>query len=220
MRPSSKKLTLSFDNGPSADVTPDVLEALRERDLRASFFVRGIDAEDRAKRAILERASDAGHRIGNHTQTHTIQLGSTNDPQIVADEIGLAQEALGDLSEPERWFRPYGGGGIIGPNLLSQAAVDFIAAGHYSVVLWNSVPRDWLDPQGWPEIALAHAREQDWTLLVIHDTPTGAMLALPKFLDDVIAEGIEIVQDFPPECVPILRGKPVLPIDHIVSEAR
>ena len=219
MTASGKRLTLSFDNGPSADVTPDVLDALRERDLRASFFVRGVDAVDPEKRSILERASDAGHRIGNHTQTHTIQLGTTNDPQVVADEIGLAQEALGDLSEPERWFRPYGGGGIIGPNLLSQTAVDFICAGAYSVVLWNSVPRDWLDPQGWPEVALAHARAQDWTLLVIHDTPTSAMTALPKFLDDVIAEGIEIVQDFPPECVPIVRGKPVLSIEHIVSEA-
>lgn len=176
-----------------------------------------MDAADPQKREILQSAREAGHRIGNHTHTHTIQLGTTNDPQIVADEIGLAQDAIGDLSEPERWFRPCGGGGNIGPNLLSPAALDVIYAGQYSVVLWNSVPRDWLDPDGWPEVALGEARDQEWTLLVVHDTPTGAMKALPKFLDNVIAEGFEIVQDFPPSCVPIMRGEPVLSIDHIVS---
>ena len=214
---SSRRLTLSFDNGPFPDVTPDVLEILRERNLRANFFVCGKDAADPEKRVILERARAQGHRIGNHTQTHTIELGTTDDPGIAAAEIGLAQEALGDLSEPERWFRPYGGGGIIGPHLLSRNALDYLREGSYSVVLWNSVPRDWENPDGWPDRAVADIGAQDWTLVVVHDIPTGAMKALPRFLDQALAQGVQIVQDFPADCVPILKGKALRPLDDIVA---
>jgi peptidoglycan/xylan/chitin deacetylase (PgdA/CDA1 family) len=214
---SGRRLTLSFDNGPFPDVTPHVLDALRERELRANFFVCGRDANDPEKRVILERARAEGHRIGNHTQTHTIELGTTDDPSVAAAEIGLAQEALGDLSEPERWFRPYGGGGVIGPNLLSRDALDYLRAGSYSVVLWNSVPRDWENPDGWPERAVAEIAAQDWTLVVVHDLPTGAMKALPRFLDQALAEGVQIVQDFPADCVPILKGKVLRPLDDIVA---
>jgi peptidoglycan/xylan/chitin deacetylase (PgdA/CDA1 family) len=214
---SGKRLTLSFDNGPFPDVTPDVLDVLRQRDLRANFFVCGKDATAPEKRAILERERTEGHRIGNHTQTHTLELGTTDDPRVPAAEIGLAQEALGDLSEPERWFRPYGGGGIIGPSLLSHDALDYLREGGYSVVLWNSVPRDWENPDGWPERALAEIGARDWTLLVVHDVPTGAMKALPRFLDEALARGVRIVQDFPADCVPILRGKVLRPLDDIVA---
>ena len=214
---SGRRLTLSFDNGPFPDVTPDVLDVLRERDLRANFFVCGRDATDPEKRAILERERAEGHRIGNHTQTHTIELGTTDDPSVPAAEIGRAQEALGDLSEPERWFRPYGGGGFIGPRLLSHDALDYLREGSYSVVLWNSVPRDWENTDGWPERAVAEIGAQDWTLVVVHDIPTGAMKALPRFLDQVLARGVHIVQDFPADCVPILRGEVLRPLDDIVA---
>ena len=103
---SQKRLTLSFDNGPFPDVTPSVLDALRERELRASFFVCGKDATVPERRKLMERARSEGHLLGNHTQTHTIELGTTDDATVPQAEIGMAQEALGDLSEPERWFRP------------------------------------------------------------------------------------------------------------------
>ncbi len=217
MEQSRRRLTLSFDNGPFPDVTPGVLDALRERDLRASFFVCGKDAVVPARRELMERARSEGHRLGNHTQTHSIELGTTNDPAVAAEEIGRAQEVLGPLAEPERWFRPYGGGGIIGPNLLSPAALDFLREGGYSVVLWNSVPRDWEQPETWPDRALDEMRSQDWTLVVLHDVPTGAMKALPRFLDAALESGVEIVQEFPSDCVPVLRGSVQRPVEGIVA---
>ena len=217
MNLSGKRLTLSFDNGPFPDVTPGVLDTLRERGLRASFFVCGKDAAVPERRELMERAHAEGHLLGNHTQTHTIELGTTDDPSIARDEIGLAQAALGDLSAPERWFRPYGGGGILGTNLLSQAALDYLCAGEFSVVLWNSVPRDWEAPDTWPELALEQIAAQDWTLMVVHDVPTGAMKALPRFLDAALEAGVEIVQEFPPDCVPLLRGVAQRPLNDVVA---
>ncbi len=217
MELSGKRLTLSFDNGPFPDVTPGVLDALYERGLKASFFVCGKDAQVPERRELMQRAREAGHWLGNHTQSHTIELGTSDDPSVAHDEIAAAQHALGDLSAPERWFRPYGGGGVIGPNLLSKAALDLLCEGAFSVVLWNSVPRDWEAPDAWPDVALEQMAVQDWTLMVLHDIPTGAMKALPRLLDAALEAGVEIVQAFPPECVPVLRGVAKRPLNDIVS---
>ncbi len=202
-----KKLTLTFDNGPFADVTPGVLDLLATRGMSATFFVCGKDIEDPSRRAIVERAKAEGHRIGNHTFTHSIELGATDDVEAPAAEIGRAQEVLGQLSGPDRLFRPYGAGGILGPRLLSRGAVDYLCHGGFSCVLWNCVPRDWEDPEGWPERALAEMSGLEWTLMVLHDVPTGAMWQLERFLDDVATREIEVVQDYPAECVPIHRGR-------------
>ena len=201
------RLTLSFDNGPALGVTEDVLETLRVFKLRATFFVCGNDVRDQARRALVARARDEGHSIGNHTLTHSVELGATDDAGAPAHEIGAAQELLAGLADERRLFRPSGGGGVLGPRLLSPGAVDYLRAGGYTLVLWNSVPRDWEDPNGWPERALVDVARQPWTLVVLHDVPTGAMKQLPRFLDAVIRRGTEIVQDFPPACVPIFRGE-------------
>jgi peptidoglycan/xylan/chitin deacetylase (PgdA/CDA1 family) len=148
-----------------------------------------------------------------------VVLGESADPEIPAHEIGAAQEVLGELTEDDRLYRPYGGGGVIGPSLLSRAAIDYLCDGGYTCVLWNSVPRDWEDPTGWPERALADIARRDWTLVVVHDIATGAMDALPRFLDRLRREDLEIVPDFPPDCVPIRRGRIMGPVDHLASGA-
>jgi peptidoglycan/xylan/chitin deacetylase (PgdA/CDA1 family) len=213
----ARRLTLSFDNGPFPNVTPAVLDVLARYGVRAWFFVCGRDAVDPARRDILVRAKAEGHRIGNHTLTHTVELGTTDDPAVVAREIGEAQTALGDLASPDRFFRPYGGGGVLGPRLLGRAAVRYLRDGGYTCVLWNSVPRDWEDTRGWPDRALADVAREDWTLVVLHDIPTGAMDALPRFVDRALDAGATIVPELPPACVPIVRGEVVAALEPYVA---
>jgi peptidoglycan/xylan/chitin deacetylase (PgdA/CDA1 family) len=215
-----RRLTLSFDNGPFADVTPGVLDVLASFGLPATFFVCGKDVRDPARRAIVERARAAGHRVGNHTLTHTVELGTADDLAVARREIGEAQDALGDLASPGRLFRPYGGGGVLGPRLLSPSAVRYLCDGGYTCVLWNSVPRDWEDPAGWPARALADAARQDWTVLVLHDVPTGAMAALPRFLESALGAGAAVEADFPPELVPIRAGRIVGSLENLVGPSR
>lgn len=206
-RDGERRLTLSFDNGPSPRVTPAVLDVLRSFHVLATFFVCGRDVTVPDRRALLDRVHDEGHRIGNHTMTHTIELGTTDDPLVIEHEIGGAQTALGGLASSERLFRPYGAGGVLGPRLLGAAAARYLCAERYTCVLWNSVPRDWEDPDGWPERAFADVGRQAWTLVVLHDVPTGAMAALPRFLESVLAAGVTIVPELPPACMPIVRGE-------------
>ena len=77
------KLSLSFDNGPFPEVTPGVLDALARADAKATFFVVGRDAQDPARRPLLEAIHAAGHRIGNHTWSHRVELGTTSDAGLV-----------------------------------------------------------------------------------------------------------------------------------------
>jgi peptidoglycan/xylan/chitin deacetylase (PgdA/CDA1 family) len=210
-------LTLSFDNGPEPDVTPGVLDILRRHGIATTFFVIGEKLADPVRRRLATRAHDEGHWIGNHTYTHSLPLGRQDDPETARHEIARTQDAMGDLVHPQRWFRPFGGGGHLDDGLLKPSVVDHLVHGEYSCVLWNAIPRDWDDPDGWGDRALAQCRSQDWTLMVLHDLPTGAMGHLDEFLDRAGEMGVRFHQEFPPACVPIRSGEVVLPIESYVS---
>lgn len=211
-------LTLSFDNGPEPEVTPFVLDALARHGLAATFFVLGRKLADPRHRALAERAASEGHWIGNHTWSHETPLGRLDDPNRVRTEILDTQGVLSDLEHERRLFRPFGGGGAIGPHLLHPEALRVLTGGGFTCVLWNAVPRDWAEPEAWVETALAQCAERAWTLLVLHDLPTGAMRHLPRFLDRAAAQGAVFRQDFPPDCVPIERGRIIGPVADYVSE--
>ena len=63
-----RKILLSFDDGPDAVYTPQILDVLDREDVKATFFVIGINAEKNLP--ILRRMYEDGHEIGNHTFTH------------------------------------------------------------------------------------------------------------------------------------------------------
>ncbi|ULK95000.1 polysaccharide deacetylase family protein [Bradyrhizobium sp. I71] len=210
-------LTLTFDNGPDPEVTPRVLDILGERGIKTTFFVIGEKLADPERRRLAERAHREGHWIGNHTFTHSIPLGEQSGRDTAENEIGRTQDAIGDLAHPQRWFRPFGGGGNLDKRLLKPSVVDYLARKRHSCVLWNSIPRDWDDPDGWTERALDQCSRQPWTLTVLHDLPTGATDHLERFLDRADAAGACFRQNFPPQCVPIRCGEIVLPINDYVS---
>ncbi|MBO9577594.1 MAG: polysaccharide deacetylase family protein [Microbacteriaceae bacterium] len=212
----TRRLTLTFDNGPMPGVTETVLDVLAERGIATTFFVVGTDLRLPGRRGLLERAKAEGHRIGNHTMTHSVLLGATDDPEAPEHEIEQQQLQLGELASEERFFRPWGNGGLLGPHLLSPAAVDHLERGGYTLVLWNSIPRDWEDATGWPARARADIERQDWTVVVLHDN-SPAVQQLAPFLDAVLADGVELRADFPDECVPIRRGVRVGSLDGLVA---
>lgn len=211
------QVTLTFDNGPEPAVTPRVLDVLERHRIAATFFVLGSKLADPAARALAKRAHAEGHWIGNHTMTHSTPLGRLADPARTIAEIAEAQALVGELAHPDRLFRPFGAGGELGPHLFSPAAIEVLRQERMTCVLWNAVPRDWEDPRGWAEVALAQCLAQPWTLLVLHDLPTGAMGRLHIFIERVLDHGGRFRQDFPPQCVPILRGEPVAPLEGYVT---
>ena len=212
-----RRLTLSFDNGPFPGTTEKVLAVLERYAVPASFFLVGDRLKSAEGRRTAERIKAAGHRIGNHTMTHGTPLGLRTEPDHAEREIGDAEALIGELAESVRLFRP-NGGGVSGPHLLSAAAVDYLARRRYTVVTWNSVPRDWEPPpDAWIARALADIRRQDWALLVLHDRPdTGAMDHLPRFLEAAARE-VQWTREFPDSCLPMVGGEIRPGLESIVA---
>jgi peptidoglycan/xylan/chitin deacetylase (PgdA/CDA1 family) len=206
-----KRLTLTFDNGPTPGVTEKVLDILSARQIRASFFILGKNLASPAGRALAVRAHSEGHSIANHSFTHSVPLGDQPDVEYARREIEDTQKLIGDLAHPEKLFRPMGRGGILGPHLLSRAALNILQTGKYTCVLWSSVPGDWKDQDGWVEKAVADVAARDWTVVVLHDVENASLPRLPEFLDRLNSLHVEFRQDFPDDIVVTKRGALVSP---------
>jgi hypothetical protein len=119
---------------------------------------------------------------------------------------------MGELSHVDKLFRPMGGGGAIGPHLLSRAALQLLQAKKYTCVLWSSVPGDWKDPQGWVDRCVQEIAARDWSVVVLHDIQNAALPRLPEFLDRLEDMDVEFRQDFPDDVVITRKGEFVSPL--------
>ena len=207
------KVTLTFDNGPDPEATPLVLDCLARHGVKSTFFVLGQNVSASAGVDLARRASREGHWIGNHTWSHVGRLGEMTR-EAALQEFESTQQALAWVEQPARLFRPRGGGGRFGRGLLHPAVVDKLTAGGFTCVLWTSVPGDFRDPDGWMDRALADCRTREWSLVVLHDIPNGAMRHLDSFLRKLRDEGHQLTQDFPLECTPIVNGQIVQSLDQ------
>jgi peptidoglycan/xylan/chitin deacetylase (PgdA/CDA1 family) len=197
-------------------VTDQVLDILAERSLRAIFFVvANRVAGHAAARALLTRMVGDCHRVGNHSLTHGRPLGELREQETIA-EIATAHDILREFTGGNFLFRPWGTEGQLDRRCLNRTAVNYLVSGKHTCVLWNSVPRDWADPGGWVARALSDIRVREHTVVVIHDLPSGAMGALPRFLDELDRKGVAVTGELPDECVPIIGGRIISPVDHLM----
>jgi peptidoglycan-N-acetylglucosamine deacetylase len=213
----ARRLTLTLDNGPHPELTPRVLDILAAHSARAVFFMVGAQLAMSSGREIARRVIGAGHRIGNHTMTHGSPLGRRADSDAVA-EIRLADEVLAEFAGDPPLFRPTGDGRL-GPHIFSAASVDYLQAHQHTVVTWNSVPRDWEDPaDAWVPRALEAIENRQHTMLVLHDVLPTTVDRLGSFLDTLRDRGVELTDDFPPDCVVISGGRRLPALDGLVSD--
>ncbi len=99
-----RRVALTFDDGPTPEVTPRVLEILGRYEVRATFFCIGQAA--RRHPDLVRRTAAAGHEIGNHSFLHTRHLYAWGERRLLRDVL-LAQETLRRCTgEPPRVFRP------------------------------------------------------------------------------------------------------------------
>jgi peptidoglycan-N-acetylglucosamine deacetylase len=202
-----KRVTLSFDNGPTPGVTERVLDILNGARVRATFFVIGQKLESAEARTLMGAAHAGGHWIGNHTLTHSVALGDRPDAAYAALEIGETQRRIGPLAHPDRLFRPYGNSGLVGPHLFSRAAIAHLLDQRYCTLLWSSVPGDWRDPDGWVDRCLADVEAQDWAAVVLHDVAGACLARLPELIARLARLDVEWRQDFPEAVVMTRAGE-------------
>ena len=98
-----KKIALTFDDGPHPYYTEQLLDGLKERGVKATFFVTGEHAKLHAD--IIKRMSEDGHLIGNHTYSH-MQLGKTNREEFKEELVQTNEVIKGITGEEVIYVRP------------------------------------------------------------------------------------------------------------------
>ncbi len=212
-------ITLTIDNGPHAEHTPEVLDVLKALDLQAYFFIVGQEAEKPGGMALLDRVREEGHIIGNHSWTHGTPLGEETRPGAAAEEVHKTHELLAPYLTTPPLFRPFGGGGKLGKLLLSPEAVEALVSHQYTCVLWNSVPGDWLT-DAWVDVALQQVGELDEAAVVLHDFVPGNATRIREFVERASEAGHTFVSTLPTCCLPMVGGEARPGLDRFVADQR
>ncbi len=179
-RQELKKVALTFDDGPHYAYTKMLLDGLKEREVRATFFVTGEHAAlhpDLVKRMYTE-----GHLIGNHTYSH-MQLRQDNR-EAYKEELILTNEVIMEITGEEVVFvrPPYGSWDKSFEEELSMIPV-----------LWTVDPLDWCSECVECIVRDVVRETEDGDIILMHDYFETSVTAALKIVDELIAEGFSFV---------------------------
>ncbi len=189
-----KTLALSFDDGPDPRFTPQVLDVLKSRGVRATFFVIGVNAEQNP--ALLKRAWDEGHEIGNHTYSHpNVAAASEERSRLeLSTTLRIIENAVGRATT---LFRP-----PYNADSEPQTPAEIIPiyraqqAG-YMVIGERIDPRDWDRNVTAQKIVDEVESEKDsGNIILLHDAGgdrSATVEALPRIIDDLRNQGYRFV---------------------------
>jgi peptidoglycan/xylan/chitin deacetylase (PgdA/CDA1 family) len=192
-----RHVALTFDDGPSAPFTEQILDALREKNVTATFFVCGDNAERHPE--IVRRISREGHALGNHTYSHPFLLFKSR--RKIAEEIDRAQKVIEKIAgvRPVLFRPPYG---IRWPGLMPV-----LAERGMKMVMWSATGYDWK----YKADAIVRATIEELkpgAVILLHDgrearpatevDRSGTVAALPTIIDKAREAGFTFVslQDF------------------------
>lgn len=174
---------LTFDDGPSPEVTPIILDILKDHQVKATFFVVGVHAEKHPE--LLKQILAAGHGLGNHSYSHRIQDIYRN-AEALLDDIFRCDRVLESISgQSPKIFRPPGGSR---PYLKPALKASLKEAG-FRYHDWNVCPGDSLKNRptldSLVNITLMQASNKDRIVILLHDSRTmqNTILALPRIID-------------------------------------
>ncbi len=174
------KIALTFDDGPSAAWTPALLDGLKERGVKATFFLIGENADKNPE--IVKRMAEEGHLIGNHTYHHVeLTKVSENEARLeLADTSAVIVRITG--KEPEYMRPPFG----TWQRKLEQEI-------QMLPVLWTIDPLDWTT-ENQDEIVnkvVTEAEEND--IILLHDCYKSSIEAGLRIVDILQEEGFVFV---------------------------
>ena len=175
-----KKIALTFDDGPHPQYTQQLLDGLRKRGVRASFFVTGEHAALHPD--LIRSMVQDGHLIGNHTYSH-IQLRKDNR-DLFEEELRRTNDVLQEITgqDVEYVRPPYG-----------SWDKSFEAKLNMFPVLWTVDPLDWCsqDASCVTRRILEKAGEND--IILMHDSYDTSVTAALAVVDALLAEGYRFV---------------------------
>ncbi|MCI9645276.1 MAG: polysaccharide deacetylase family protein [Lachnospiraceae bacterium] len=175
-----KKVAITFDDGPHPQYTPEMLAGLKERNVKATFFLLGEEVEKYPE--LVKQIHEEGHLIGNHSYKHE-QLSKLAMEQACA-QVARTNEAIYKLTGtyPSYLRPPFGDW-----RQELDCKVNMVE------VLWDVDTRDWSiqDHAKIVEKALKDVQEND--IILMHDGYETSVTAAMEIIDTLQKQGYEFV---------------------------
>ncbi|MCU6748300.1 MULTISPECIES: polysaccharide deacetylase family protein [Lachnospiraceae] len=176
------KVALTFDDGPSMEYTPMLLEGLKERGVKASFFLIGCNIEKEGNKEIVKQMYADGHLIGNHT-FHHVELTSLSREQALIElkeTSDLIEEITGETVE---YVRPPFGSWREELNEEIEAIP----------VMWSVDPLDWTTENVEEIVRKVVTDTEENDMILLHDCYKSSVEAALQIVDILKERGFEFV---------------------------
>jgi peptidoglycan/xylan/chitin deacetylase (PgdA/CDA1 family) len=177
-------IALTFDDGPSATLTPKLLDLLAARHIKATFFVIGENVAEHPE--IVARAAREGHEIGNHSWSHP-NFGKMSDGGV-RRQLQQTDDAIKNATgkRPTLMRPPYG-------SITTREKRWIHDEFGYDIILWDVDPYDWKRPG--PAVVRARILKETrpGSIVLSHDIHPGTIEAMPSTFDELEAKGFKFV---------------------------
>lgn len=173
-------VALTFDDGPWGSTTEQILNTLKEKNVRATFFMMGMQVD--ANPELAKRAAAEGHEIENHTWDH--KNLTTLGVAEVQDEVNRTTQKIKEVTGVDiKYVRPpYG--------IFNQETADAV---EQRLVTWSVDPRDWENMDAEMTYGGVMAGVHDGAVILMHDMYQSTADALPGIIDELRIAGYEFV---------------------------
>lgn len=177
-------IAMTYDDGPHPANTPRLLDMLRDRNIKATFYVIGRSVNQHPQ--IARRIVAEGHEIGNHTWSHP-NLTKLSDSRV-RQELDQTRDAIVAACgvQPRTMRPPYGA-------LRSSQRAWIYSEYGYPTVLWNVDPEDWRRPG--PSVVASRIlnKTRNGSIVLAHDLHKPTVDAMPAALDGLLRRGFQFV---------------------------
>jgi polysaccharide deacetylase family sporulation protein PdaB len=181
---TDKVVALTFDDGPLNGTTPEILHILKNKNVKATFFVVGERVKKFPK--LVQQEIAEGHEIGSHTYSHP-QLPLLTKTEI-EEELSKTEESISQLAPKPTLFRPPGG-------KYSNAIVKLAQDKGYTIILWSIDPYDWRSPPVGKIVDSVLNNIKPGSIILLHDGiyPSPTPEAVEFIIDSLKSRGYEFV---------------------------
>ena len=177
-------VAMTFDDGPSAKLTPKLLDLLAAHHIKATFFLIGENAAEHPE--LVAREMREGHEVGNHSWSHP-SFGKMSD-EGVRNQLRRTDDAIRNATgnRPSLMRPPYGS---ISPRQKKWINQEF----GYKIVLWDVDPLDWRRPGSNTVCNRIVKNTRAGSIILAHDIHPGTIDAMPCVLNQLEGKGFKFV---------------------------
>lgn len=181
--PNKPMVALTYDDGPSASVTPRILAKLKEHGGKATFFMVGKQAEK--NQGLVKQMVDQGCEVANHTYDHTLM--TKVPPEELASQLARTNQVVSDASGISPvLMRPCGGA-------RSDAGMNVVGAISMPAVLWSIDTLDWKTRDAGQTISNVLDNVKDGDIILMHDLYDATAEASETLIPELVSRGYQLV---------------------------